>query len=404
MPDAAIVDGIYIKWSVLVEDLDERGRRRWAATEAISLGRGGITAVSEATGMSDRTIRNGIAEVQAGAVLPKGYQRAKGGGRKALEYHQPDIVKAIESLVEPTERGDPQSTLRWTCKSIANLVGELRSQGYSIGQAKVRKVLKSLGYSLQGNRKTREGKDHPDRDVQFRHIQQRTLVAKRAGRAAISVDTKKKETLGKKANVGRELRPKGTPIEVDTHDFPDPELGKAVPYGVYDIGKNNAFVSIGVSKDTAEFAVEAIRRWWNEMGCDIYRSQNRILVTADCGGSNGYRNRLWKFELQQLANETGLIIEVCHFPPGTSKWNKVEHRLFCHITRNWRGVPLETHEVVVNLVGATRTAKGLEVHCWLDAEEYFTGRKISDAEMKTVQLKPNKFHGEWNYEIRPQQT
>jgi len=404
MPDAATVNGVYIKWQALVEDLDERGRRRWAATEAIALGRGGIAAVSEATGISDRTIRNGIKEIQSGVRLPKGYQRAKGGGRKPLEFHQPDIVEAIELLVEPTERGDPQSSLRWTCKSIANLVGELREQGYRVGQAKVRKVLKSLGYSLQGNRKTREGKDHPDRDAQFRHIQKRTSISKRAGRPAISVDTKKKETLGNKANVGRELRPKGNPIEVDTHDFPDPELGKAVPYGVYDIGKNNAFVSIGISKDTAEFAAESIRRWWNEMGFDSYSSAKRILITADCGGSNGYRNRLWKYELQTFADETGLIVEVCHFPPGTSKWNKVEHRLFCHITRNWRGVPLETHEIVVNLVGATRTAKGLEVHCWLDAEEYFTGRKISDAEMNTINLKPNPFHGEWNYEIHPRRA
>lgn len=397
-----MVDGIYAKWSALIEELDERGRRRWAATEAIAIGRGGVAAVTQATGLSDRTIRNGIAEVRAAATLRKGYQRAHGGGRKPLEFHQPDLVNAIDVLVEPTERGDPQTALRWTCKSIDNLVAELRAQGYQVGQAKIRKVLKSLGYSLQGNRKTREGKDHPDRDAQFRYIHQRTLASKRAGRAAISVDTKKKETLGKKANVGRELRPKGNPLEVDTHDFPDPELGKAIPYGVYDIAKNNAFVSIGVSKDTAEFAVEAIRRWWYELGLERYGSSKRILITADCGGSNGYRNRLWKYELQQLANELGKIIEVCHYPPGTSKWNKVEHRLFCHITRNWRGVPLETHQVVVNLVSATRTSKGLEVHCWLDAEQYFTGRKISNSEMATIRLRQNKFHGEWNYEIHPQ--
>jgi hypothetical protein len=257
-------------------------------------------------------------------------------------------------------------------------VGELRSQGYHVGQAKVRKVLKSLGYSLQGNRKTREGKDYPDRDDQFKHLHKRTLAIRRAGRPVISVHTKKKETLGEKANGGRELRPKGRPMEVDTHDFPDVELGKAVPYGVYDIGKNNAYVSIGVSKDTAEFRVEVIRSWWFEMDVKTYRLSKRLLITADCGGSSGYRNRLWKYALHQLADELGLIIEVCHFPSGTNKWNKVEHRLFCHITRNWRGVPLETHEIVVKLLGATRTTQGLEVHCWLDAEEYYTGRKISN--------------------------
>lgn len=401
MPDAKVVDGLYVKWSSLVEHLDERSRRRWAATEAMALGRGGIAAVSQATGLSDRTVRSGIAEIRGDASIAPGYQRSEGAGRKPLEHHQPELIRAIEALVEPTERGDPQSPLRWTCKSIANLVDELRSQGFQVGQAKVRQVLKQLGYSLQGNRKTREGKDHPDRDAQFKHIHQRVLASRRGGRPAISVDTKKKETLGKKANGGRELRPTGEPIEVDTHDFPDPKKGKAVPYGVYDIAKNNACVTIGISKDTAEFAVEAIRRWWNELGTKLYKQPKRILITADCGGSNGYRNRLWKFELQRLADELGVIIEVCHYPPGTSKWNKVEHRLFCHITRNWRGVPLESHEIVVNLVNATRTDKGLEVHCWLDGEEYHTGRKVSVSEMATVNLKPHRFHGEWNYEIHP---
>lgn len=401
MPDATIVEGLYAKWSSMVDHLDERARRRWAASEAIAMGRGGIAAVAEATGLSDRTVRNGIAEIRGDNLLPPGRQRAKGGGRKPSEHHQPDLIMALESLIEPSERGDPQSPLRWTCKSINNLVEELRSQGFQVGQAKVRKMLKSLGYSLQGNRKTREGKDHPDRDAQFKHIHARVQACRRGKRPAVSVDTKKKETLGMKANGGRELRPKGEPIEVDTHDFPDPEKGKAVPYGVYDIGNNNAWVSVGISKDTAEFAVEAIRRWWRELGKSLYIKPKRILITADCGGSNGYRNRLWKFELQQLADELGMVIEVCHYPPGTSKWNKVEHRLFCHITRNWRGVPLETHEVVVNLINATRTDEGLEVHCWLDNDNYYTGRKVTDAEMSTILMKPNKFHGEWNYEIRP---
>lgn len=404
MQDASLVNGIYQKWIALVDDLDERGRRRWAATEAMGIGRGGIAAVAEATGLSDRTIRSGIAEVQSCQTLPTGYQRRVGGGRKPLEYAQTDLIEAVEQLVEPTERGDPQSPLRWTCKSVANLENELRQQGYQVGQTKIRKVLKQLGYSLQGNRKTREGKNHPDRDAQFRHIHKRVTAYRRSGRPAISVDTKKKENLGKKANSGREYRPKGSPVEVDTHDFPDKKKGKAIPYGVYDIGENEAYVSIGISKDTAEFAVEAIRRWWKELGKSRYRNPKRLLITADCGGSNGHRNRLWKIKLQDLANELGAVVEVCHYPPGTSKWNKVEHRLFCHITRNWRGVPLESHEIVVNLVSSTRTSEGLEVHCWLDEVEYRTGRKVTEKEMQSIRIKRNAFHGEWNYEIHPTTT
>jgi transposase len=404
MPDATLVDGIYQKWSALVDHLDERARRRWAATEALAIGRGGIAAVAAATGISDRTVRNGIAEIREGDVLLPGYQRKVGGGRKPLEHSQTDLINAIERLIEPTERGDPQSPLRWTCKSLANLETEMKQQGFQVGRTKIRKVLKQLGYSLQGNRKTREGKDHPDRDVQFRHIHRRVSACRRGGRPAISVDTKKKENLGNKANSGREYRPKGKPVEVDTHDFPDKKRGKAVPYGVYDIGENEAGVSIGISKDTAEFAVQAIRRWWQELGCTRYRKPSRLLITADCGGSNGHRNRLWKLQLQALANELGMIIEVCHYPPGTSKWNKIEHRLFCHITRNWRGVPLESHEVVVHLVSSTRTNEGLEVHCWLDEGAYQTGRKVTDDEMSTVRIKRNKFHGEWNYEIQPHTT
>ena len=404
MPDATLVDGIYQKWSALVDHLDERARRRWAATEALAIGRGGIAAVAAATGISDRTVRNGIAEIREGDVLLPGYQRKVGGGRKPLEHSQTDLINAIERLIEPTERGDPQSPLRWTCKSLANLETEMKQQGFQVGRTKIRKVLKQLGYSLQGNRKTREGKDHPDRDVQFRHIHRRVSACRRGGRPAISVDTKKKENLGNKANSGREYRPKGKPVEVDTHDFPDKKRGKAVPYGVYDIGENEAGVSIGISKDTAEFAVQAIRRWWQELGCTRYRKPSRLLITADCGGSNGHRNRLWKLQLQALANELGMIIEVCHYPPGTSKWNKIEHRLFCHITRNWRGVPLESHEVVVQLVSSTRTNEGLEVHCWLDEEAYQTGRKVTDDEMNTVRIKRNKFHGEWNYEVQPHST
>jgi len=401
MPDAAIVNGIRNKYMALVDDLDERGRRRWAATEAESIGRGGIAAVAAATGMSDRTVRNGMIEIREGRVVPTGQQRRTGGGRKPLEEDQPDLIDAIEALVEPTERGDPQSPLRWTCKSLTNLQAELRAQGYAVGRAKISEVLRSLGYSLQGNRKTREGKNHPDRDAQFKHINKRVKAYRRGGRPAISVDTKKKENLGEKANVGREYRPKGSPREVDTHDFPDKKKGKAIPYGVYDIDQNEAWVSIGISSDTGEFAVASIRRWWKELGRKRYRKPTRLLITADAGGSNGHRNRLWKLELQGLANETGMVIEVCHYPPGTSKWNKIEHRLFCHITRNWRGVPLETHQVVVSLVSSTRTNEGLEVHCWLDEGQYLKGRKITNTEMQSVCIKRNAFHGDWNYQILP---
>jgi len=401
MQDAEVIYGLELKFNSLVGDLDERGRRRWAATEAMALGYGGITAVSLATGLSHHTIRNGINELESDNPLPSSRQRRSGGGRKPLEATQEDLVHAIDRLVEPTERGDPQSPLRWTCKSLSNLQRELVLQGYRIGRTKISKVLRSLGYSLQGNRKTREGTDHPDRNAQFEHIGRRICACQRGGSPAVSVDTKKKETLGKKANVGKEYRPKGEPLEVDTHDFPDKELGKAIPYGVYDIDSNEAWVSVGISRDTGEFAVEAIRRWWRQMGKKRYAKPKRLLITADSGGSNGNRNRLWKFELQRLADQTGLIIEVCHYPPGTSKWNKIEHRLFCHITRNWRGVPLESHQVVVSLIGSTQTTEGLDVHCRLDENEYPKGRKISDADMASIKLKPNAFHGDWNYTITP---
>ena len=401
MLDAHTIDGLERKFNALAGDLDERGRRRWAASEAMALGYGGITAVSKATGLSRHTIHKGIRELESNDPLPSNRQRRRGGGRKPLEVHQPDLIDAIDQLVEPTERGDPQSPLRWTCKSLSNLQDALLEKGIRVGQTKISSVLRSLGYSLQGNRKTREGADHPDRNAQFEHIARRVRAYQCGRRPAVSVDTKKKETLGKKANVGREYRPKGQPLEVDTHDFPDKELGKAIPYGVYDIHQNEAWVSVGISRDTAEFAVEAIRRWWNRLGKKRYAGVRRVLITADSGGSNGNRNRLWKYELQKFADATGLIIEVCHYPPGTSKWNKIEHRLFCHITRNWRGVPLESHQVVVNLVSSTRTGKGLEVHCRVDANEYEKGRKVSDAEMANLNIKRNAFHGDWNYEIRP---
>lgn len=401
MPDANVIGWIRDKFVDLATELDERGRRRWAAIEARSLGRGGIAAVAEATGMSDRTIRNGIQELEQGSDLPPGRQRRAGGGRHRRKDEQPALVSALEKLISPTTRGEPTSPLRWTCKSTRTLASELRGQGFKIGPSTIRGLLGELGYSLQGNRKTREGKQHPDRDAQFEHINARVKARKRRGEPALSVDTKKKEKLGNMSNGGREYEPKGRPRETETHDFLDKQKGKAVPYGVYDIHRNEAVVSVGVSHDTAEFAVAAIRLWWQRLGKESYGSSKRILITADSGGSNASRSRLWKLELQQLADELGLIIEVCHYPPGTSKWNKIEHRVFCHITRNWRGVPLETREVVVSSIGSTRTAAGLEVHAWLDEKTYNKGIKVADRQLAECIIKRNEFHGDWNYEIHP---
>jgi len=402
MPEATVVGWIRGKFIALLGELDERGRRRWAATEAVSLGWGGIAAVAEATGISDRTIRNGIRELKAADSLPGGRQRRQGAGRPAREDEWPELMRALGSLVEPVARGDPMSPLRWTCKSTRILAAELKHQGFEISHAKVGQLLKRMGYSLQANRKTREGKQHPDRNAQFEHINRRVMACQRRGQPAVSVDTKKKEVLGNRKNPGQTYRRKGKPREVDTHDFPDDKLGKAIPYGVYDLVNNDAWVSVGIDHDTAEFAVASIAEWWKRMGRKRYPGAKRLLITGDSGGSNGHRNRLWKLELQRFANRTGLIAEVCHFPPGTSKWNKIEHRLFCHITRNWRGIPLETHEIVVNLIGGTRTTQGLEVHAWLDEREYPKGRKISDAELAAVCIRRHTFQGEWNYEIHPQ--
>jgi Rhodopirellula transposase DDE domain len=401
MPEARVIEWIRQKFANIAQDLDERGRRRWAASEAHSLGRGGITAVAVATGISDRTIRNGIRELNDPNPLPPTRRRRLGGGRKSRTDEQPGLVAALEEMVESDSRGDPQSPLRWTCKSTRVLARALKAGGFAVSRTKVGQLLKSSGFSLQSNRKTREGADHPDRNAQFEHIAKRVKARQRRGEPALSVDTKKKEVLGNLKNPGKTYRRKRNPVEVNVHDFPDPELGKAIPYGVYDLNHNEAGVSVGITHDTAEFAVEAIRRWWYRLGKNRYRNPRRLLITADSGGSNSSRNRMWKTELQKLADETGMIIEVCHFPPGTSKWNKIEHRVFCHITRNWRGVPLETVEIVVRLIGSTRTETGLEVHCWLDEDQYDKGRKVTDAEMEELLIKPNAFHGEWNYEIQP---
>jgi transposase len=385
--------------------LDERGRREWAASEAMALGRGGIAVVHQATGIVPSTIGQGIRELEGRAeqaVGPKGQRRVRklGGGRKRKEEVDPSVLEELEQLVEPMTRGDPESPLRWTVKSLRRLSKELAEIGYQVAHNTVGRLLKELGYTLHTNRKTEEGKQHPDRNEQFEYINARTKKQLAAGDPAISVDTKKKELVGSYKNGGRELRPQGDPEEVQVHDFIG-DLGRASPYGVYDIGDNTGWVSVGVSADTAEFAVETIRRWWNDVGYERYPELNGFLVTADCGGSNGYRTRLWKVELQHLADEIGIPITVCHYPPGTSKWNKIEHRLFSFITMNWRGKPLRTHATIVNLIAATTTVTGLEVRCVIDDNIYEKGRKVSNEEMDAINIKPHKFHPEWNYTISP---
>ena len=401
MQDAKTIQLIRDKYTAILAHLDERASRRWAAAEAVALGYGGITTVSLATGISDRTIRNGIRELQSAEPLSPDRQRNIGAGRKKREVEQPKLVGALEKLVSPVTRGDPQSPLRWTCKSTRILALELNRQGFEVSSTKVGEMLKSRGYSLQSNRKSIEGKQHPDRNAQFEFIAKRIAANSRSKQPSVSVDTKKKEVLGNLKNAGKTYRKSKSPVEVNTHDFPNKELGKAVPYGVYDIEQNEAGVSIGISSDTAEFAVAAINRWWTKLGKKRYPKGKRLLITADSGGSNSPRTRLWRVELQKLANKTGLIVEVCHYPPGTSKWNKIEHKLFCHITRNWRGVPLETFEIVVNLISGTKTETGLEVHAWLDTKKYETKKQVSEDELNEVNIIRNEFHGEWNYEIRP---
>ena len=407
MTDDTVVEWIQSKYENLTGELDERARRRWAAVEALSLGRGGIAAVAKATGISDRTIRNGIRELREGDTPPAGRQRRVGGGRKTAHQKEPGLLEALESLVEPTTRGDPQSPLKWTCKSTRELSRELKKRGDTVSHSTVAKLLKEADYSLQSNRKTIEGKQHPDRNAQFEYISRRIKSQQRAGQPALSVDTKKKEIIGKYKNSGRTWCRKGKPTEVQTHDFPEKDdqgkTIKAVPYGVYDIGRNEAWVNVGITHDTAQFAVASIRTWWRRLGRRRYPKANlrRILITADSGGSNGPRSRLWKYELQKLADQLGVEIEVCHFPPGTSKWNKIEHRLFCHITRTWRGEPLQSYQMVVSLIGSTRTTTGLEVHATLDEADYQKGIKVSDAEYQSINIAPSKFHGDWNYIINP---
>lgn len=382
--------------------LDERQRRLYAAVEAKVLGHGGVKRVSEATGVARGSIMAGLKELQDPENrLPQGRVRRSGGGRKRLVDRDPDLLVALEGLVDPAARGDPQSPLRWTCKSLKQLARELSEQGHRISHVSVGILLKELGYSLQGNRKTLEGTDHPDRDAQFRYIQEKTQQALDAVQPVISVDTKKKELVGNYKNAGQEWRPQGEPEVVQVHDFVDKELGRANPYGVYDLAQNAGWVSVGTDHDTASFAVATIRRWWLGMGQPLYPDAKELMITADGGGSNGSRVRLWKLELQGLADELNLPIRVCHFPPGTSKWNKIEHRLFSYISMNWRGRPLVSHEVIVNLIAATTTSKGLKVYAAIDPTPYPKGIKVTDAEFATIQIDRDNFHGEWNYVISP---
>jgi hypothetical protein len=401
VPATDLIRTIHSKYLAILTELDERGIRRWAAAEAMAIGWGGVSAVSQATGISRRTIQNGVAELTLSDRLAPDRQRRPGGGRKSRETEQPGLIKALEKLVDSGTRGDPESSLKWTIKSTRTLARELRRQGFAVGNTKVGALLKTRGYSLQANRKTVEGKQHPDRNAQFEFIAKRVRRHAKKSEPSISVDTKKKEVLGNLKNPGQVLRRTKHPVRVETHDFPKKELGKAIPYGVYDLQNNEGFVSVGISHDTALFAVAAIQRWWRKLGRKRFPKATRLLVTADCGGSNSPRTRLWRLELQRLADATGLIIEICHYPPGTSKWNKIEHRLFCHITRNWQGVPLQTLEIVISLIAATRTETGLEVHAWLDEKDYPDKLKISDAQLAEVQIIRNRFHGEWNYEIHP---
>ncbi len=393
------------QYRLIRSSLDERGRREWAASEAMALGRGGIARVHRGTGIVPSTIGKGIKELRGRSEVEESTEerrrvRRVGGGRRRKIEEDPQLLVALEALVEPSTRGDPESALRWTCKSLRVLAGELVRVGHTVSYRTVGRLLKYMDYRLQANSKTLEGAQHADRDAQFEYINTQTKRQLKADNPAISVDTKKKELVGAYKNGGREYRPTGEPEPVDVHDFKG-ELGRVSPYGVYDLQDNSGWVSVGISADTSEFAVETIRRWWYSMGEERYPEADGLFITADCGGSNGYRTRLWKLELQRLADELKLAITVCHFPPGTSKWNKVEHRLFSFITMNWRGKPLHTYQTVVNLIAATTTTTGLEVQCELDSRSYDKGRKVSDAELETVKIRPHRFHGEWNYTIEP---
>ena len=384
--------------------LDERMRRLMAANEARALGHGGISEVSRACGLSRKAIAKGMREIEAGTAPPPGRVRQPGAGRKKITAQDPGLMPALERLIEPETRGDPESPLRWTCKSTRTLAAQLARHKHPISHMKVAQLLRARGYSLQGNRKTEEGGDHPDRDAQFRHINTQVRRALAKGTPVISVDTKKKELVGNYENKGRQWLPAKKPVKVQGHDFPHPDVPRAYPYGVYDLERNTGFVNVGTDHDTGAFAVASIRGWWRHEGRRLYPEAKHVLITADGGGSNGSRLRLWKLELQKLADYTGLFLSVSHFPPGTSKWNKIEHRLFSFISSNWRGEPLRDYETIVRLISRTATAQGLQVTCRLDRRKYPTGRKVTDEEMKHVNIERHSFHGEWNYTIQPRSS
>jgi transposase len=399
MPDAG---SLTRKFEVLTRVLDERTRRLVAAAEAQAIGFGGVTAVARASGLSRGTVIRGMVELKTAPKPSRGQRiRRKGAGRKRTVDQDATLKRDLEALVEPVTRGDPESPLRWTCKSVRQLASQLNKAGHRTSHRMVAELLHAMGYSLQANRKTLEGAAHPDRDAQFHHISSKIREFQTAREPVISVDTKKKELVGDFKNNGRELRPKGDPEKVRVHDFVIPELGRAAPYGVYDVTQNAGWVSVGVDHDTAAFAAQSIRRWWESMGAEAYPKAGKLLITADSGGSNGARVRLWKLELQKLADETGLEITICHLPPGTSKWNKIEHRMFSFISQNWRGKPLVSHQVIVNLIAATKTKTGLRVRAELDPGKYPKGVKVSDKEVAAIRLERDKFHGEWNYTILP---
>ncbi len=405
MQNAETIERMSAIYQALSPLMDERMRRQWAAAEAKAHGWGGIQALSDVTGLSPTTIRKGLAELASREANPHEpipqRLRRPGGGRKRRTQADPDLLVTLERLVDPATLGDPESPLRWTSKSTTRLAEESTRQGHPVSPSTVGRVLKAHGYSLQSNRKTKEGTNHPDRDAQFEHINLTVEEFQQRGQPVISVDTKKKELVGQYANGGREWRAKGEPDEVLVHDFMDKELGKAIPYGVYDLGANQGWVSVGIDHDTARFAAEAIRRWWTKMGSKRYPDAEELLISADGGGSNSSRHRLWKVALQELADDLSIPIRVCHFPPGTSKWNKIEHRMFSHITQNWRGRPLVSHEVIIKLISNTRTKQGLRIEAEVDTGHYPTGIKVSDAELAAVNKKADAFHGEWNYRINP---
>lgn len=389
------------KYQTLLSELSERARRLVVAADAQALGYGGISFTARASGLSWSTVHKGVKELKAGVKLPEGRDRQIGGGRKPITETDSSVTDDLLKLVKDSSQGDPESSLQWTNKSVRILAKELKQHNHSLSHTKVMQLLKENGYRLQSNKKSKEGTNHPDRDAQFQHINTRAQEFLEAGDPIISVDTKKKELVGKYKNNGQTWLPKGKPVQVNTHDFPDKKLGKAVPYGIYDLKHNRGYVNIGINHDTAEFSVASIRRWWTHLGKEHYPQSKRLMITADSGGSNGYRLKLWKKELQTLADETGLSITVCHLPPGTSKWNKIEHRLFSFISINWKGRPLTSYEVIINLIASTKTGTGLKVYAVLDDRQYQLKKKVSDQEMESLNILRDEFHGEWNYTIRP---